>query len=52
MFVKIFVETPANLNSEQKKLIEKLDEMIEGDTDSKSKGCFEKVAKFFNNLAK
>ena len=52
MFVKIFVETPVHLDSEQKKLIEKLDEMLQGNGEAKSQGYFEKVAEFFNDLKK
>ena len=47
MYVKIFVETPVKLNSEQKALIEQLDKSIGSSSHPKSQGFFDKVGGFF-----
>ena len=47
MYVKIFVETPIKLDSEQKSLLEQLDKTISNRSNSKSEGFFDKIADFF-----
>lgn len=54
LIVKIIVETPVHLNEEQKELLRKLEESLEGQSKSrpKSSSFFDGVKKFFDNLSK
>jgi molecular chaperone DnaJ len=45
MYVKIFVETPTKLTSEQKSLLENLDKTMENQKSQKSEGFFDKLFK-------
>jgi molecular chaperone DnaJ len=45
MYVKIFVETPSKLTSEQKSLLENLDKTMENQKSQKSEGFFDKLFK-------
>lgn len=54
LIVKITVETPVRLNEEQKELLRKLEESLEGQPKQrpKSSGFFDGVKKFFDDLTK
>lgn len=54
LIVKIIVETPVHLNEEQKELLRKLEESLEGQPKQrpKSSGFFDGVKKFFDDLTK
>ena len=47
MYVKIFVETPIELNNEQKNLMEQLDKSISDNSNPKSHSFFKKFKKIF-----
>jgi molecular chaperone DnaJ len=47
MYVRVFVETPVKLSSEEKELLEKLDGLIGDKSNPKSNSFFNKVADFF-----
>ncbi|MCE3255302.1 MAG: molecular chaperone DnaJ [Rickettsiaceae bacterium] len=47
MYVKIFVETPIKLSTEERKLMEQLDKTISNKQGSKSEGFFNKMSDFF-----
>ncbi|MCI7353860.1 MAG: molecular chaperone DnaJ [[Actinobacillus] rossii] len=54
LICKIIVETPVSLNEEQKELLRKLEESLEGQEKQrpKSSSFFDGVKKFFDNLGK
>ncbi len=50
LICKVLVETPVNLDDEQKALLEKLEESLEGKRNMpKHKGFFDKIKDFFDN---
>ncbi|PJG85884.1 molecular chaperone DnaJ [Conservatibacter flavescens] len=54
LICKVIVETPVHLNSEQKELLSKLEESLEGQSKQrpKSSSFFDGVKKFFDDLTK
>lgn len=56
LICKVVVETPVKLNSEQKELLQKLEESLQGKSkgkhNPKSSGFLDGVKKFFDNLGK
>lgn len=54
LICKVIIETPVSLNEEQKALLRKLEESLEGKGQHRPKhqGFFEGVKKFFDNLGK
>lgn len=54
LICKVVIETPVSLNEEQKELLRKLEESLEGKGQHRPKheGFFQGVKKFFDNLGK
>lgn len=54
LICKVVIETPVELNEEQKELLRKLEESLEGKSKHRPKheGFFKSVKKFFDNLGK
>ncbi|MGX3021915.1 molecular chaperone DnaJ [Ursidibacter sp. B-7004-1] len=54
LICKVIIETPVSLNEEQKELLRKLEESLEGTGKNRPKhqGFFDGVKKFFDNLGK
>ena len=54
LICRVVIETPVNLNKEQKELLEKLEESLKGQKSHspKSSSFLDSVKKFFDNLGK
>ena len=50
MYIELALETPVNLNSEQKDLLRKFEESLNKGNNPHASGFFDKVKSFFDDL--